>query len=103
MIGTAPGWVGDVTQILGLALAMSAAIGVCWRLIRPGFHASVGEVVDKVTAPKFAEIAKDIGHVRDELTTRIEDANDRLDAHTRAEEAQGRAILAAVEAVKDGK
>lgn len=100
MIAVVP-WVGDVTQILGLAVAMSAALGVVWRIIRPGFHASVGEVVEKVTAPKFDALAKDVAHVRDELTTRIDDANDRLDAHTRAEEAQGRAILAALEAVTD--
>lgn len=97
MLGALPAWVADVTALCALVAGIGAVLAVVLRMARPGFHQSVGEVVEQVTRPRFEHLERAVVDVRDQLTARIDDANDRLDAHMRAEEAQTGRVLKALD------
>ena len=50
MFGTLPGWVGDLTGVAGLIVAIGAAVAVLWRAGKALTRAIVGQVGDVVRA-----------------------------------------------------
>lgn len=97
LLAQTPAFVGDLTQILGLVLAGAASVGIAWRIIKPSVHASVGEIVERVTEPRFRQLDESLNDTRADLTDRITDSNARLDAHMKSEEALNRALLKLLE------
>ena len=61
LFGTLPGWVGDLTGVAGLVVALAAAAAVLWRAGKALTKAIVGQVAEVVraeTAPMHARLER---------------------------------------------